>query len=153
MNYKDTELLEIRNLKIKHIAGKHIEIKKKYEKKLFEYDIEQFVKLREGDIIYYTKDAGWYASWGYCERAISIRLLVKEKKIKKEVCFSGYAYDDYFNYVELDGLLDVLKNENERLQTFIDKYQPIINKIYEMAEKDNYARTFNEYLEEVENEL
>ncbi len=32
----------------------------------------------------------------------------------------------------------------------VDKYQLIIDEAHKLAEKDNYARTFNEYMEEVE---
>ncbi len=149
-NLKEIEYLERIN---KELIDKLKYIEPKIEDviKLFEDDIKNFVEGGNGKTINYSEDSGWHNNWDCGERQIQAILTFRNKKIKKLVSFNGKEWRDSFDYTELDGVLDVLKNENEILQTFIDKYQPIINKIYKMAEKDNYARTFEEYLKELEN--
>jgi hypothetical protein len=151
LNKRDKESIEVRKNEIK--VYKDVEQKIEDVIKLFDDDIKNFVEGENGKTIHYSKDIGWHNNWKCSERQIQAIFFFHEKKIKKQVSFTGKEWHDPFDYTELDGVLHVLKNENERLQTFIDKYQPIINKIYDMAEKDNYVRTFNEYLKELENEL
>ncbi len=120
-------------------------------KRLLTIDINNMLEKHEYNKY---KDSG--GSWGddpwEYDKYIKIDMYVIDGKITREVEF--YKYDTFgFGGECLEKTFEILTNGKKETEKFIEKYQPIIDKIYDMSEKDNYARTFNEYLEEVENEL
>jgi hypothetical protein len=155
-NNKLKEIEELENNKLKELQRliKQNELKRqKIEdfkvKDLLDLDIRRFLRKHKYAKYQYGKE--WSENNELIHvRNIIIELTIKDNKIVREV--ELYAPDcNIARYG--DEIIEMMAEGNKQTQDFIDKYQPVIDKIYELAESDNYARTFDDYLKEVQNEL